>query len=49
MREMPLDRLKKFSPAFGDDLNAMLTLDSALARRNVSGGTAPAAVRAALG
>jgi argininosuccinate lyase len=48
VREMPLARLKTFSPAFGDDLNAMLTLDSALARRNVSGGTAPSAVRAAL-
>jgi argininosuccinate lyase len=48
VREMPLARLKTFSPAFGDDLNAMLTLDSALKRRNVPGGTAPSAVRAAL-
>jgi argininosuccinate lyase len=48
VREMPLARLKTFSPAFGDDLNSMLTLDSALARRNVRGGTAPSAVRTAL-
>ena len=48
IREMPLDRLKTFSAAFADDLNSMLTLDSALARRSVPGGTAPSAVRAAL-
>ncbi|HEY0703506.1 MAG TPA: argininosuccinate lyase [Candidatus Acidoferrales bacterium] len=48
VREMPLDRLKTFSPAFGPDLGEMLTTESALARRNVQGGTAPAAVRAAL-
>jgi argininosuccinate lyase len=48
IREMPLDRLKAFSEAFADDLNAMLTIDSALARRNVPGGTAPSSVRAAL-
>ncbi len=48
VHEMPLDRLRTFSPAFGADLAAMLTVDSALARRNVKGGTAPAAVRAAL-
>jgi argininosuccinate lyase len=48
IREMPVEHLKIFSPAFADDLNAMLTLDSALARRNVPGGTAPTSVRAAL-
>ena len=48
VREMPLAQLKTFSPAFGDDLNSMLTLDSALARRNVRGGTGPSAVRTAL-
>src|SRR6202451_90470 len=48
VRDMPLARLKTFSPAFGDDLGTMLTLDSALARRNIPGGTAPTAVRAAL-
>lgn len=49
IREMPLDRLKAFSEAFSSDLNAMVTLDSALARRNVPGGTAPSSVRVALG
>jgi argininosuccinate lyase len=48
IREMQLERLKAFSAAFGDDLNSMLTLDSALARRSVPGGTAPSSVRAAL-
>jgi len=49
IREMPMERLKDFSPAFGRDLSTVLTLESALARRAVAGGTAPAAVRAALG
>ncbi len=48
IREMPLDRLKTFSGVFDDSLARMLTLDSALARRNVPGGTAPDSVRAAL-
>jgi argininosuccinate lyase len=49
IREMPIEKLKEFSPAFGRDLATVLTLESALARRAVAGGTAPAAVRAALG
>ena len=49
IRKMPIERLKEFSPAFGRDLATVLTLESALARRAVAGGTAPAAVRAALG
>jgi argininosuccinate lyase len=48
IRQMPLDALRTFSPAFGPDLGAMLTLDSALARRSVPGGTAPSSVRHAL-
>jgi argininosuccinate lyase len=48
IREMSIERLKEFSPAFGRDLSTVLTLESALARRAVTGGTAPAAVRAAL-
>jgi argininosuccinate lyase len=48
MREMPLERLKEFSPAFGSELATALTVDAALARRSVAGGTAPGAVRAAL-
>lgn len=48
IREMPLERLKEFSPAFGRDLSTVLTVESALARRAVPGGTAPGAVRAAL-
>jgi argininosuccinate lyase len=48
IRELPLARLKEFSPAFGDKIETALTLESALARRAVPGGTAPGAVRAAL-
>jgi argininosuccinate lyase len=48
IREMPLERLKEFSPAFGRDLSSVLTVEAALARRAVPGGTAPGAVRAAL-
>lgn len=48
IREMPPARLKEFSPAFGGDLGTVLTLESALARHAVPGGTAPAAVKAAL-
>src|ERR1700730_13191554 len=48
IREMHIQRLKDFSPAFGSDLSTALTLESALARRAVPGGTAPEAVGAAL-
>jgi argininosuccinate lyase len=48
IRELPVARLKEFSSAFGPDFAAALTLESALARRSVPGGTAPSAVRAAL-
>jgi argininosuccinate lyase len=48
IRDMPSARLKEFSPAFGGDVGAALTLESALARRSAPGGTAPAAVEAAL-
>jgi argininosuccinate lyase len=48
IREMPLERLREFSPAFGPSLATALTLESALARRATRGGTAPGAVRSAL-
>ncbi|MGH9733088.1 MAG: argininosuccinate lyase [Candidatus Acidiferrales bacterium] len=48
IREMPIDRLKEFSPNFCDDLRSTLSVASALDRRAASGGTAPDAVRAAL-
>jgi argininosuccinate lyase len=48
IREMPIDELKKISPAFDSNLSTVLTLESALARRGIAGGTAPGAVRAAL-
>jgi len=46
--ELPLEKLKTFSPAFGPDLAVALTVEAALARRSVPGGTAPNAVRDAI-
>ncbi|MGH9758061.1 MAG: argininosuccinate lyase [Candidatus Acidiferrales bacterium] len=48
IREMPLEELKKFSPAFANDLSAVLTVQAALSRRGIPGGTGPDAVRSAL-
>ncbi len=48
IREMPITRLKEFSAVFAGDLSTALSVESALARRGVEGGTAPGAVRAAL-
>jgi argininosuccinate lyase len=48
IRELPVARLKDFSPVFGADFAAALTLEASLDRRAVPGGTAPKAVRAAL-
>lgn len=48
IREMPIERLKDFSPNFRDDLTSVLSVESALNRRTAPGGTAPEAVRAAL-
>lgn len=49
IREMPIERLKDFSPNFRDDLTPVLSVESALNRRSASGGTAADTVRAALG
>jgi argininosuccinate lyase len=46
--EMPVQKLKTFSPLFEADLKNALTLDAALTSRDVPGGTAPARVREAL-
>lgn len=45
---LPLETLKKISPAFDSDLAATLTLEAALASKNVPGGTSPDSVRAAI-
>jgi argininosuccinate lyase len=44
----PLARLREFSPAFGEDFHAALTLEGSLAAHGVTGGTAPDTVRAAI-
>lgn len=46
LAELPLDDLRGFHPAIGDDVHEVLTLRGSLNARNVLGGTAPAQVRA---
>ncbi|MGO9640379.1 MAG: argininosuccinate lyase [Candidatus Acidiferrales bacterium] len=46
--DLPLEKLKTFSPLFEKDLRAALTVEAALAARAVPGGTAPERVREAL-
>jgi argininosuccinate lyase len=45
---LPLDALKKISPAFEADVAKVFNLDAALAAKKVPGGTAPECVRAAI-
>jgi argininosuccinate lyase len=45
---LPLEQLKKISPAFDSDFSKGLTVDAALAAKNVPGGTSPESVRAAI-
>src|SRR6266705_1659885 len=45
---LPLDTLKKISPAFEPDFRKSLSVDAALASKKVAGGTAPESVRAAI-
>jgi argininosuccinate lyase len=45
---LPLETLQKISPSFGPDFPGSLNVDSALAAKNVPGGTAPDSVRAAI-
>jgi argininosuccinate lyase len=46
--DLPLEKLKTFSPLFERDLRAALTLDAVLAAHAVPGGTAPDRVREAV-
>jgi argininosuccinate lyase len=47
LNELSLDEYRSFSPAFGEDVHA-ITVDSAIASRDVIGGTAPKQVEQAL-
>jgi argininosuccinate lyase len=49
LKDLPLGALQKISPQFAADFHSCLSVESALARKAVPGGTAPEAVRAALG
>jgi len=46
--QLPLEDLKKISPAFEADFSVGLNVNAALAAKNVPGGTAPEAVRKAI-
>jgi len=45
---LPLETLKSISPAFDADFASSLSVEAALAAKNVPGGTAPESVRAAI-
>jgi argininosuccinate lyase len=49
LQDLPIDELRKLSPAFGEDFYEALTLASVLAAHDVLGGTALARVRQAIG
>jgi argininosuccinate lyase len=46
--ELPMETLQQISPSFAADFAGALNVDSALAAKKVSGGTAPDSVRAAI-
>jgi argininosuccinate lyase len=48
LAELSLEELRRFSPAIGEDVYAVLTLDGAVEARDHLGGTAPQQVRAAI-
>jgi argininosuccinate lyase len=48
LSEMPLERLRQFSPLIVDDVFAVLTLEGSVAARDHVGGTAPRQVRLAI-
>ena len=48
LAELPIAELKRFSPLVGDDVREVLSPEGSVAARSHVGGTAPAAVRAAI-
>jgi argininosuccinate lyase len=48
LAQLPLSRLKAFSPKIGADVKRVLTLEGSVAARDHVGGTAPAQVRKAI-
>jgi argininosuccinate lyase len=48
LAELPMAKLKGFSPLIGEDVRAVLTPEGSVAARKHVGGTAPEAVRAAI-
>ena len=48
LADLAVSELRRFSPLVGDDVKAVLTAEGSVASRSHIGGTAPAAVRAAI-
>ncbi|HSE92646.1 MAG TPA: argininosuccinate lyase [Methylomirabilota bacterium] len=48
LEALAVEELRGFSPLFGDDVHAAITVDASLRARAATGGTAPEAVRRAL-
>ncbi|MFN0133231.1 MAG: argininosuccinate lyase [Phycisphaerales bacterium] len=48
LEHMPIEELRTIAPAIGEDVRGWLTIESALSRREITGGTGPNAVVAAL-
>lgn len=48
LSELPLEKLRRFSPEIAEDVFPVLTLDGSVAARDHLGGTAPTQVRAAI-
>jgi argininosuccinate lyase len=48
LAQLSLQELRRFSPAIGDDVHQVLTLEGSVSARNHLGGTAPEQVRAAI-
>ena len=46
--KLPLAKLREYSPEFGDDFHAALSVEASLAAHAATGGTAPDTVRAAI-
>ena len=45
LETLPLEAYQSFSPLFGEDIYAAISLDACVARRTSEGGTAPDSVR----
>ncbi len=49
LAQLPLEDMRRFSTAIGEDVYDVLTVEGSIASRDHTGGTAPAQVRRAIG